>query len=159
MPRLEYFLVSTSASLDGATGRVSIFEVLTEIRTPRVPAVLGRCVSVACWAMDEKELNKDYQATIVLKRPGASTEKYKANFRASERYQHVLHEFSGMPIRGIGTLTFEVELDGTHAASHTILIHQSVESDLPDAALLPGIFKSNEDASLKMEPPSNRGAG
>lgn len=120
MPKLEYFVVAESVSVDQATNTMSVFHILEEIRAPLFPAVIPKLSAVAHWNAAPDELDQDFQVSVRISFPDGKLLPFTQNFRMARRRQRTIANFAGLPISQPGTLTIEVSLNGQHFADHTI---------------------------------------
>ena len=140
MPKLEYFLVCESVSVDRETNRISLFNVIedihrvkpgTEISSPLV----FNFVAVSCWNKLESDEDTDFQATLRIHQPpnengGESEPKdLTLNFRMQSRRQRLLMRLAApvLPPAHDGKLRFELLLNGNHCAEHEIGIIESTD--------------------------------
>ena len=130
MPKLEYFLVAESVSVDQDTNSVSIFNVLEEIEAAELPVVVPKMVAISSWLVAEHEHDSDFQVTLRFSGGGfEEAEEHPFNMRRGKRARHrIFHWFKGVPFKKFGTVSFEVLLNGEHRASHTVVIEQEEES-------------------------------
>ena len=63
MPRLEYFIVCESTSVDAGNDSISLFHVLEDIFPDTFPYVLHRAEAVSLWNLDNEDRDTDFQAT------------------------------------------------------------------------------------------------
>ena len=91
-PRLEYFLVADSVSVDQFTNTVSVFHVIEQIRSAIFPVPIPRFACVSSLNIEEDDFGKDYQLTVRIKNPSGEDEKLnRINFTAEKRRQSLLH--------------------------------------------------------------------
>lgn len=148
MPQLEFFLVCESASIDRESNRISLFNVMEELRPSQLPAPFPSLVAVSSWNTRPDELNSDHQAELRLTIPGAPDlpQPARINFTVSGQRQRVNFRVENLPVFQPGDLLFEVLLNGVHAASHRVTVLP------PDPELLGG-----SQTLLFAEPPGSRG--
>lgn len=121
MPRLEYFLVAESVSVDQVTNRVSIFNVVEQVQVPKFPHPLGNLVAVAMWVGAEGDADDDFQVGIALTLPGEKEpRKFPQNFRMPLRRLRTLAYFQGLEVKQTGTIEVDLSLNGEHRATHVI---------------------------------------
>ena len=130
MPRLEYFLVASSLSIDQATNNVSLFHILEEL-TGTMPLRMFPVVAASAWIFEPNELGRDYQASLKVHLPDGEllpeSHQLAVNF-STERRRHRIHQFlHGLVIPEPGDLVFELILNGEHQASHMITVHSQDE--------------------------------
>lgn len=125
MPKLEYFLVAESVSIDQASNSLSLFHVLEEVHSLGLPVLVPRMTAVSTWLVSPEEFGQDFQSTLVVHRPdGSQFHEFKLNFTARSARHRLITNFERFPIDASGEWRFELQLDGAHAASH----HMSVLS-------------------------------
>ena len=128
MPKLEYFLLCESVSVDQDTNRISLFNLLEDfqIASPetngKAPGYfLGQFVAVALFNREPDDGEKDFEACLRFKLPNDQHSEHKIAFRMERNRQRVLMRFVGMPpVGNDGVLRFELLLEGTQCASHTV---------------------------------------
>ena len=82
MPRLEYFIVSESISVDQRTNRVSVFNVVDELQVSQFPATIPQVVATSAWNREPSDEDTDYQAMLRIYPPAEDTPKeFTLNFR------------------------------------------------------------------------------
>ncbi len=135
MARLEYFLVCESMSTDQETNRVSLFNVLEDIRfaspgemaAPSVQSVpVPQFVAVACWNQEPGDEGQDFQMTVRLHLPGQAGQdenEFSLNFKMDKPRHRLALRFQGLPKLQPGQLKFELLLSGKHVAWHTVNVH------------------------------------
>lgn len=138
MPKLEYFLVCESVSVDRETNRVSLFNVIEDICKVKPGAeasspLVVNLVAVSCWNREEGDENKDFQAILRIQLPPIEpngvprNEELPLNFRMQSRRQRLLMRLMApAPPARDGKIKFELLLNGRHCADHEIGI---VEQD------------------------------
>lgn len=123
MPKLEYFLVSESLSVDQETNNVSVFSILEEFSGKQIP----RLVATSSWNIEPNEQDRDYQVTLTIRLPGGETlpesNDFKVNFTTQRKRHRVFQHVHGLKLEKAGDLVFEVLLDGKRQATHTVTIH------------------------------------
>lgn len=133
MPKLEYFLVCESVSVDRETNRISLFNVIEDIYKVKPgsevssPLVVN-FVAVSCWNREEGDEDKDFQAILRIHLPptddGSAPEhkELPLNFRMQSRRQRLLMRLVApvLPPAHEGKLKFELLLNGSHCAEHEI---------------------------------------
>jgi len=128
MPKLEYFLLCESVAVDQDTNRISLFNVLEDFQvapaedpTKKPSYMLSQFVAVALFNRDAEDRDKEFEASLRIHLPGDQHREHKMSFRMERNRQRVLMRFVGMPPVGQdGVLRFELLLDGTECASHTV---------------------------------------
>ncbi len=134
MPKLEYFLLCESVSVDQDTNRISLFNVLEDfqIASPesngKTPGYfLGQFVAVALFNREPDDSEKDFEACLRFNLPDDKHSEHRIAFRMDRNRQRLLLRFVGMPpVDKDGMLRFELLLDGIRCASHTV--HLSTET-------------------------------
>ncbi len=130
MPRLEYFLVAESLSVDAATNRVSIFNVLEEVPVPIVPGFpvpLPSMVAIACWVAEPGDETRDFQASFAAHVPGEpEPRRFEVNFRMLQRRARTVLTLQWLPLTAPGEMLLEVSLNGRAVAHHSISITLAV---------------------------------
>jgi hypothetical protein len=125
MPRLEYFLVSESSSVDSETGALSVFSVLNEAKFDSFPAVLPKVALVTCWIPSPKEIEtkEEFQVTFKFRVPdSAKNGEIRSGFQAESRFQHLILNVAGIPVDHPGEIVIDLLLNEQHQASHTIFV-------------------------------------
>lgn len=130
MPKLEYFLVSESLSVDQNTNHVSVFGILEELRG-ELPIAVHRLVAISSWHIAPDERDQDFQATLRIRSPGGDTmpesDAFKVNFTTTRMRHRIFHHVHGLAVSEFGDLVFEILLDGECKATHTITVHAPEE--------------------------------
>ncbi|MBL8871718.1 MAG: hypothetical protein JNK90_18225 [Planctomycetaceae bacterium] len=138
MPKLEYFLLCESISVDQETNRVSLFNVLEDLHITKPPSVgdskpafiLNQFVAVAVFNREPSDLNREFEACLRYNLPDKSHKEHKLKFKMERNRQRIVMRFVGVPpVERDGLLTFEMLVDGNHAGTHTIQLFS--ESSLP----------------------------
>ena len=127
MARLEYFMVAESISIDVNTNRVSIFNVIEDVRCTSFPQVIAQIAAIVSWNREDGDEDQDFQAQLNIRGPmGRGPFELLCNFRF-ERSLRMRNQFvlNGIPLISEGELQVEICLNGQHQASHTIMIHQT----------------------------------
>ena len=120
MPKIEYFVVCESVSIDQTTNTMSVFHVLEQINSPHFPIVLPRLTAVAHWNACEGDNDRDFQVGIIVTLPDGEPKEFSQNFRMIRPRHRTIANFIGLPVNGPGTMTIEMRLNGEHQAFHTI---------------------------------------
>lgn len=137
MPKLEYFLVCESISIDRETNRISLFNVIesikvisqlsnissdddeSKIEVPRAPLI--QLIASSSWNCEQEEFGEDHQATLRAHIPGKDAIDFNLNFTVEQQRHRLNFKLQGIPpIQEAGDLVFELLLDGEHKATHTI---------------------------------------
>lgn len=129
MPRLEYFLIAESVSVDQATNRLSVFNILEEFRICPLPAgvslpqAVNQLIACSSWNIEEEERGRTFRVSLHLTPPGQPIrELANLEFLADNKRQRLLQVLVGMPLTEAGDAVFELHLDGVRIASHTITV-------------------------------------
>lgn len=125
MPRLEYFLVAESCSVDQSTGALSIFNVLNEISYDQFPNVIPSLAVICCWVCSPDEISEgnEHLARFSFKMPdGSAGKELTGTFTAVNRIHHLIYRISFVPVNKSGEIRVDLQLDGERQASHTIII-------------------------------------
>lgn len=129
MPTLEYFLIAESVSVDQATNRLSVFNILEEIRTFPQPAGvvlhggLNQLVACSSWNIAQADLGQSFQVSLQLRNPGRDPQDLMSlDFVGQRPRQRLLHILMGLPALEVGDVKFELRLNGEYVASHTITV-------------------------------------
>ena len=136
MPKLEYFLLCESVSVDQDTNRISLFNVLEDfqIASPETNGktplcFLGQFVAVALFNREPDDDEKDFEACLRFNLPDDKHSEHRIAFRMDRNRQRLLLRFVGMPpVDKDGVLRFELLLDGTRCASHTVHLSTDTSS-------------------------------
>lgn len=122
MPQLEYFLVAESYAIDQFTNRISIFNVVEEVRGPQFPYRLN-FAAISAWNAQEGDEGQDFQATLLVWVTGAPQPvEVRANFQMTNPRHRILQAIQGVEAHEAGEMTVEIQLNGVHAATHRISI-------------------------------------
>jgi hypothetical protein len=134
MPKLEYFLVCESISIDQETNRVSVFNIVEEvapIKARPTGPIVPQVVALACWNREPGDENKDFQATLRIHAPEEKAKDFPVNFKMEKPRYRLSLRLQGVPALKPGQLRFEMLLNGKHAAEHTILVHSAPTEEDP----------------------------
>jgi len=124
MPKLEYFVVAESVSVDQTRNTMSVFHILEQIQAPGFPIVIPMLAAVAHWNAEDDDMECDSQASVLITFPDGQHKEFNQNFRMTRPRLRTIANFIGLQISQPGTLTIEVRLNGVHKASHTIDIRK-----------------------------------
>jgi hypothetical protein len=127
MPRLEYFLVAESVSIDRDRNQVSVFNILEEVFIPRTePRVVPQLVALSSWILDPEDQGRDFQVQVELVGPDGDNCPYNTdftvNFTANGTRQRTQIGLLGLPIEREGNTVFNLNLNGEHRASHILTV-------------------------------------
>jgi hypothetical protein len=134
MPKLEYFLVSESISVDREQNAVSIFNILEEVAIPNAGfRGIPKLVALSSWIFEPEDIGQDFQVTVKVVLPGVAgpeiIKEFPINFTAPKARQRIYHRISGLPLKAAGDVVFQLLLNGEHQASHTITVRQDEDDD------------------------------
>ena len=125
MPRLDYFLVADSVSVDKDRNTLSVFHVLEEWPS-RLPLVIPSLVAVSSWTLEAEDMGRDFQATLEIRSPSKRQlpdfESFSVNFTADRRRYRTSHFVRGLRVEEAGELEFRILLNGEYKASHYVWI-------------------------------------
>ena len=125
MPKLEYFLVSESVSVDQLTNRTSLFNILEEVRANKFPAVIPQVVVTSAWNREIGDEDIDYQVKIRISLPGEEEPKdFSMNFKVESNRHRLFQGFEHLQIQQPGELKFEVFINDEYIASHTVSVQK-----------------------------------
>ena len=131
MPKLEYFLVADSVSVDQFTNTVSVFHVVEQIRSREFPVHIPRLVCISSLNIEKDDVGKEHQLTVRIKNPSGGFENpNRTNFTAEKRRQRFIAHLINFKIDGPGQLLFELLVNDEHLAWHTVdIIKAEPDSD------------------------------
>ena len=125
MPKLEYFLVSESVSVDQQTNRASLFNILDEVRDNKFPTVIPQIVVTSAWNYEEGDEDIDYQVKVSISLPSEEEPKdVPVNIKIEKSQHRLFLKLMNLQIEQPGELKFEVFINNEYAASHTVLIQK-----------------------------------
>ena len=128
MPKLEYFLVSESVSVDQGTNRVSLFNILEEFRPNQFPTSIPQAIVTSAWNYESGDENIDYQVKVRISLSGEErSQDFLMNFKMEPNRYRLFQEIVNIPIQQPGELKFEVFINNKYIASHTVLVQQDEE--------------------------------
>ena len=131
MLELEYFVVAASVSIDQWTNRVSIFNVIDEVRT-ELPRQLTPVLAIASWNAEEDDTGNDYQVAVRTQGPGIDIEPIRLNIRSDGRRSRTIMQVQGIRIEEPGRIVFELPLNNKHKATHTVDVFSVDTTDRPE---------------------------
>jgi hypothetical protein len=129
MPKLEYFLLCESISVDQETNRVSLFHVLEDLHLAKFPEraagkppfILNQFVAVALFNRLPEDQGKEFEACLTYELPDGSEKEHKLHFQMESNRQRLIMRFVGMPPPNKdGLLHFVLRVNGEHQGTHTI---------------------------------------
>jgi hypothetical protein len=126
VPKLEYFVVCESISVDQETNRVSLFNVVEDIRPVArgEPAhILTQMVAISAWNRESGDEGQDFQLIVRIHAPGDAPQDFPLNFRMERSRQRLYLRIQGVPARHPGELKFELLLNSQPKASHSVTVH------------------------------------
>ena len=125
MPKLEYFLVSESVSVDQGTNRVSLFNILEEVTANKFPVDIPQVVVTSAWNREIGDEDIDYQVKVRISLPGEEEPKdFPMNVKIESKRCRIFHGFEHLRIRQPGELKFKVFINDKYTASHTVSIQK-----------------------------------
>ena len=125
MPKLEYFLVSESVSVDQQTNRASLFNILDEVRENQFPTIIPQVVVTSAWNYESGDENIDYQVKVRMSLPDEEKSKdIPVNVKIEKSRHRLFLQLVNLQIKQPGELKFEVFINDEYTASHTVLIHK-----------------------------------
>ena len=136
MPKLEYFVVCESISIDRETNRVSLFNIFEEIQPAskgEAAHIVAHMVAVSAWNSEPSDEGKDFQLIVRIHAPGDNPQDIPFNFRMDRPRQRILLRIQGVPAQRSGELKFELLLNSEHIAFHTVTIHPPNEQSSPQS--------------------------
>jgi hypothetical protein len=105
------------------TNDISFINVLEDITPEAFPYVIPRAIAVSLWNFQQGEEKQDYQAMLVVKIPERPDAAFPMNFSSGVHRCRAIQGVLEIPVDAPCDATFEVRLNGKHAASHTVKIH------------------------------------
>ncbi len=127
MPRLEYFLVAESISLDRESDSVSIFHVLNDVPVRSLPTRLPQLATVSAWISSDDEIREQAESQIRLEFTVPGIEEpvaFRGNLTSQTRYQNYNFTFVDVPVPEAGEMIVAIFLNDERKASHTITIRK-----------------------------------
>lgn len=125
MPKLEYFLVAESVSVDQSTNRISFFNVVEQVNAKKFPSNILQIIAVAAWNAEEGDNEEDFQVAVRVTSPGGEPKDFRHSIAMRGKRSRVLLTFQGIVLNGAGTLLLELSLNGEHQATHSIDVVQA----------------------------------
>lgn len=136
MPSLEFFVVSSTISIDQRTNRLSILEVIEDLEPVRFPARMARLTALTLWKIGPQERDQDFQAVLRVSCPGLEQPaEFRQNFIGDGPTQRMLFHLLRVPVLGQGTILFELFLNEQRVASHEIRVAPA-DAAAPDDGFL-----------------------
>jgi hypothetical protein len=121
---------------DADSDEIALIHVLEDIFPEVFPHRIEKAVAVSTWNVrGPDEIAADYQATLVVKIPGKRDASFTMNLEKSRHRHRAIQGVLEIPIEREGNIEFEVLLNGTHAATHTVRVHPAGERPLPGSAI------------------------
>jgi hypothetical protein len=130
MPRLLFFIISESVSVDQRTNKLSIFNVLEELQTVQFPALLPQCAATSLWFRQPGDEDEDFQCILRVAAPNDEPHDFASNFRMTRHRHRLVQAFQGLPVTAAGDLRFELLLNGTRVAEHIVTVIQTQPLDV-----------------------------
>jgi len=121
MPKLEYFLLCESISVDQETNRVSLFNVLEDLHLAKAPKdgdskpayILNQFVAVAVFNRELGDADKEFEVCLKYNLPDSNHKEHKLKFKMERNRQRIVMRFVGMPpVAKDGLLSFDLSVDG-----------------------------------------------
>jgi hypothetical protein len=141
MPKLEYFLLCESISVDQETNRVSLFNVLEDLHLAKPPTegeskpafILNQFVAVAVFNRQPEDSDQEFEACLKYNLPDGAYKEHKLKFKMERNRQRIVMRFVGMPPVGKdGLLSFDLSVNGNHSGTHTIQLFSEPEMEVGD---------------------------
>jgi len=120
MARLEFFVVAESVSIDQLTNKLSVFNVLEEVREEEFPTTLLGCVVVSLWNAEPGDEERDFQIQLEMVAPDGQTRPFEQNLRIPRRRTRSILQLRGIPVPCAGELVFRISLNNEYKASHVV---------------------------------------
>lgn len=125
MPKLEYFLVSESVSVDQQTNRASLFNILDEVRENQFPTTIPQAVVTSVWDYESGDEDVDYQVKVRMSLPDEKEPKdIPVNVKIEKGRHRLFLKLENLQIEQPGKLRFEVFINDKYTASHTVLVQK-----------------------------------
>lgn len=70
MPRLELFAVCESCSIDQASNRLSLFNILEETNSEGLPVRVASMAIVSLWLFDPADMGREVLSRVHVRKPG-----------------------------------------------------------------------------------------
>ncbi len=123
MPKLEFFIVCESVSIDVESGKISLFNVIEDIFTDALPDYVN-INAVGLWNVEPEDAGKDYQASLRITPPGlAEGPVFPMNLTRGRLRYRAVFAVRNIPLNQPGRLVVEAMMNGEHVASHTVIVH------------------------------------
>lgn len=120
MPKLEYFLISESVSVDQRTNRLSIFNVIESVNTYKFPLIIPTLAAVVSLVKEEEDQLKDFQLLLKIYSPGDEKDaEFPINFNMTSERHRLLLSIENMQVKESGLIRFEVYLNGILLVTRT----------------------------------------
>lgn len=152
MPKLEYFVVCESISVDRETNRVSLFNIVEDIQ-PLTKGenghIIAQMVAISAWNREPGDEDKDFQLIVRIHAPGDDPHDFPLNFRMDRPRHRLLLRLQGVPAQRPGELRFELLLNSQHVAAHTVNVHSPAEKATTSAADTPSSGVANASSPLQ----------
>ena len=129
MPKLEYFVVADSVSIDQSTNEVSVFNIWEEINTDDLPTIVPRGAAITLWNAEPGDAGRDFQSMLVIRLPDGAVLQSPANFTMSTPRHRVTQRFVALPVTTEGEIVFSVMLNGELKATHTVSVRRVGSAD------------------------------
>ena len=126
--KLVFAVLAQSVSLDQMTGRLSLFNLIEGIQSPRFPTVLAEIVFVAVLRREAADQNR-FDATLTV-RVGQTTiglANIAVDFQDKQNTR-LIGNFQGLPVLTPGTLEFSLAIPNNETISVSI---EAIQSPVP----------------------------
>jgi len=124
MPTLEYFILCESAAIDQSRNRPSFFHVIErEIVRRDFPWTIPQIIVFSSWLPGPEDAGRDFQVLLHVHVPGNETAGvFPKNFTQDRRRTRLLQSLYNLRIPQPGELQFELLLNGTPVATHSVTV-------------------------------------
>jgi len=132
MRRLEYFVVCKSVSLDAMSGEISLFHVTQHRSVSSLPCVIPSLCAVASWIDEDTLLEgrvdhatpETHVKLNVISPGGNPVNTFRRTIGSQNRMQQSVFRVMNIPIPTEGDLVFELVVDDSLVAHHTVVVSQ-----------------------------------
>jgi hypothetical protein len=131
MAGLEFFVLAESVSIDQATNRLSVFNILEELRGRTLPRQAPQIVVVSVLLFEEEEQRREWQLALIIRDPaGVERNRFNTNIQGQSRRHRIIQQLRGYSFDSVGEWRAEIELNGEHKACHRLTVAPP-DPDLP----------------------------
>jgi hypothetical protein len=103
--RLQFAVFAQSVSVDRFTNRLSLFNILESVQSPRFPVFLPELVAVFVVRREANDVNGPFDTEIVVTLGGNRIAVSRARVNVDDKpYVRVITNFMGLPIVSAGDL-------------------------------------------------------